>query len=74
MAQEYKLKGLTTLDLKLGEKREVTIYRQEDLQILPLHAFIDRVVCLMRSRASTTLKSEYPTILLIAGAIENEVR
>jgi hypothetical protein len=73
MAQKYKLKGLTTLGLKPGEKREVTIYRQEDLQILPLHAFIDRVVCLMRSRASTTLKSEY-TILLIAGAIENEVR
>jgi hypothetical protein len=48
MTQEYKHKGLTTLDLKLGEKREITIYRREDFQTLPLHAFIDRVVCLMR--------------------------
>ena len=34
MAQEYKLKGITTLDLRLGEKREVEVEGIEEGKVL----------------------------------------
>ena len=34
MAQEYKLKGLSSLDLKAGEKREVEVDGIEDGKVL----------------------------------------
>lgn len=37
MAQEYKLKGLTTLDLKPGEKREVEVEGIDEGKVLLLN-------------------------------------
>ena len=34
MAQEYKLKGLSSLDLKVGEKREVEVEGIEEGKVL----------------------------------------
>lgn len=45
MAQEFKLKGISSLDLKQGEKREVEVEGVEDGKVLLVKA-ADKVAAL----------------------------